>query len=159
MYKASALIDFVSEFPSRITSYFTKLINNKNSSGSENSLKYWFSDLLNKIDQSTTQYIEQKVPNAKFTVVEQSIHELYVLRKIVFRVGDYTICEAINKLMRNNLVDEWIQKNPSEPFGRFFQNKNLHRTPIQITDNSRKYFIKGDIVAEVEEKFHPLPKS
>ena len=120
--------------------------------------RYWFIDLLDNIDLSTTQYIMGKIPSAKFVLLEQNVTNLHIFRKIVFSIDNHVICEAINKIERNYLIDKWIKENHKEPFGKFFQNKNLHRVLVSKSKDERKYLVIGIINAEIEERFYPLPK-
>jgi len=93
----------------------------------------------------------------KFVLLGQTISNSFVERKIAFYDGSHMVCQATNKVVKNALVNEWIEKNPNEPFGAFFVHTNTERTFISKTENSRKYSIIGDIQAEIEETFYPLP--
>ncbi len=115
---------------------------------------YWFSDFLDNVNLSTTQYITKKIPNIKFKLLGQDTFGSYIIRKIGFFIDDQMICQATNKVERNELVNNWIKQNPELPFGKIFQNNKLHRELISKSENSRKYLITGDINAEIEEKFY-----
>lgn len=119
--------------------------------------KDWFSGLLNDVSLPTTYYIEKKAPNVTFKLLDQNVAGNTIIRKIGFFVGSRMICEATNKVEKNDLVKAWIKNNPDQPFGKVFQNKNVLRVLISKTHNSRKYGVTGDIRAEIEEKFYPLP--
>ena len=120
--------------------------------------KFWFLDLLNNISISTTKYIIDNVPNVKFSLIKQDVLDSCVLRKIGFFVGDQMICQATNRVERNDFVNKWIEENPNEPFGTVFLGRKLDRILVSKTKDSRKYRVKGDINAEIEEKFYLLPK-
>ncbi len=116
----------------------------------------WFSSLLKDIDLSTTKFITGNYPDTKFLVLNQETNDTHVFRKIAFSLGGRIICEATNKVERNDIVDAWIKENPDEPFGRVFQGRNIQRTLVSTTKNSRKFSLKGEVNAEIEEKFYPL---
>jgi hypothetical protein len=117
--------------------------------------KDWFLDLLEDVSLSTTKHVMEKIPNVKFSLVNQIISDTHVLRKIVFYDDDNMICEATNRVERNDLVNDWIENHANEPFGTFFQNKETHRELISKTENGRTYKIDGEIKAVIEEKFYP----
>ncbi|MEX0918748.1 MAG: hypothetical protein WDZ85_02155 [Candidatus Paceibacterota bacterium] len=114
----------------------------------------WFFELLNDITLSTTLYIEKNIPDVEFKLLKQKITEDFIFREIAFLKNDKILCQATNKLKKNKFVNDWATHNPNEPFGKIFQNKNLKRILISKTNYSRKYKIRGEIRAEVEEKFY-----
>ncbi len=116
--------------------------------------KEWYTDLLENVGLSTTQLIKEKFPEIEFRLLEQKASDLFVMRKIGFFLNNHLLCEASNKLEKNALVNEWISKNPNEPFGSIFKNRNLVRTLVVKNDTGRKYTISGEIHAEIDEKFY-----
>ncbi|MEI6057444.1 MAG: hypothetical protein WCQ60_00550 [bacterium] len=135
----------IKEYPTKSTSVHENLKD-----------KSWFSGLLDDVNLSTTYYIGERAPDVTFKLLEQEKSDSFVVRRIGFFIGEQMICEAANKVTRNELVDVWIEKNQDKPFGEVFKNRNLHRVLISKTENSRKFDVSGDIQAEIEEKFYPL---
>ncbi len=118
--------------------------------------KKWYSQLLEKVDLSTTHEIFNLFKSSKFVVLKQEIHKDFVDREIAFILGPYILCFAKNKTIKNNLVSEWTSKNPHVPFGEIFKKRKLKKRLIKKTSESRKYKVSGEIDAIIEEKFQEL---
>ena len=117
----------------------------------------WFLAFLTNVDLSVTHYLKKEVPDAEFRLLEQEISDTRIIRKIGFFCRDTMICKATNILEKNDLVNDWLLENPTVSFGSFFENKNLRRVLLSKNQNSRKYSVSGDLTAEIEETFYPLP--
>lgn len=116
----------------------------------------WFYELLEDVNLKTTSFIERVFPDNKFVVLSQEEKDNYVEREIMFILGPYSLCYAKNKLKINDIIREWTKDEPHIPFGKMFDSKNLTRTLVSKTQNSRKYKILGEIEAEIEETFFDL---
>jgi hypothetical protein len=117
----------------------------------------WFSSLLDNVNISTTKYIEENVANVRFVILSQEIFETHILRRVGFYLNNHMICEATNRVVRNQMIDDWIAQHSNEPFGKIFRNVEMKRELISKTNSERKYSISGKINAEIVEKFFQLP--
>ena len=118
--------------------------------------KKWYSKFLKDVYLSATYEIFNNFKNSKFVVLKQEDHKDFIYREIAFILGPYILCVAKNKTMKNDLVEEWVVKNPHIPFGKIFKNRSMKRKLLEKTKNSRKYAVTGEINALIEEDFQEL---
>ncbi len=116
----------------------------------------WFNELLEDVNLKTTSFVKNTFPDNKFVVLSQEEKDGYIEREIMFILGPYSLCYAKNKLKINDIVRQWTKDEPYVPFGKIFDNKDLTRTLVSKTQDSRKYKVSGEIEAEIEETFFDL---
>ncbi len=114
----------------------------------------WFSDLLKDINISATHFLEHHYPRVRFVLLDQKISDTFVDRSIAFYINDAIVCKATNRIQRNDHVNQWIRDKANEPFGKIFLGMKLERRLVSKTATSRRFTVRGDIEADIEEIFY-----